>query len=92
VNGLVPYGDIAALITVTEILRALQAETIAFSETNVEWHTFQLGDNMQKLFTKAFGTTRMKYRESENRLTVFCHSRFLNDVPRSLFTRHVSRP
>jgi hypothetical protein len=36
VNGLRPYGDMAALITVDEILRALQAETFAFSETNVE--------------------------------------------------------
>jgi hypothetical protein len=35
VNGLRPYGDMAALITVAEILRALQVDTIAFSETNV---------------------------------------------------------
>jgi hypothetical protein len=32
----------AALITVDEGLRALQAETFAFSETNVERHKFLL--------------------------------------------------
>jgi hypothetical protein len=31
VNGLIPYGDMAALITVAERSRALQADTIAFS-------------------------------------------------------------
>jgi hypothetical protein len=34
VNAFRPYGDMAALITVAEILRALQAETTAVSETN----------------------------------------------------------
>jgi hypothetical protein len=42
VNGLRPYGNMEALITVAERLRAIQADTIAFSETNVEWHKFQL--------------------------------------------------
>jgi hypothetical protein len=41
-NGLNQYGDMVALITVAERWRALQAGTIAFSETNVEWHKFQL--------------------------------------------------
>jgi hypothetical protein len=61
VYGLKPYGDMAALITVAGRLRALQAETIAFSETNVEWHKFQLRDNMQKNFTKSFGAAMMEY-------------------------------
>jgi hypothetical protein len=60
VNGLRPYGDMAALITVAERLCALQAETIAFSETNVEWHKYQLRENMQKRFTKSFGAARME--------------------------------
>jgi hypothetical protein len=46
VKGLRPYGDTATLITVAERLRALQAETIAFSATNVEWYKYQLRDNM----------------------------------------------
>jgi hypothetical protein len=50
----------AALITVAERLRALQADTITFSETNVEWNKYQLQDNMQKLFIKAFGAARME--------------------------------
>jgi hypothetical protein len=49
VNVLIPYGNMAALITVAERLRAIKAEKIALSETNVEWHKFQLRDNMQKL-------------------------------------------
>jgi hypothetical protein len=47
VNGLKPYGDMEALITVAEILGVPQVETIAFSETNTEWHKFQLCDNMR---------------------------------------------
>jgi hypothetical protein len=50
----------AALIAVAKRLCALQAETIVFSETNVERHKFQLRDNMKKLFTKAFGAARME--------------------------------
>jgi hypothetical protein len=59
VNGIRPYGDMAAPITVAEIFHALQAETIVFSKKNVEWHTYQLRDNMQKLFTKSFGAAIM---------------------------------
>jgi hypothetical protein len=66
-NGLRPYGDIAALITVAEILRALQAETIVFSETNVEWHKYKLRDNMQKLFIKVFGAARMEYSTTSDK-------------------------
>jgi hypothetical protein len=40
VNGLMPFGDMASLITVAERLRALQTESVAFSETNVEWHKY----------------------------------------------------
>jgi hypothetical protein len=34
-NGLRPFGDMASLITIAEILRALQAESIELSETNL---------------------------------------------------------
>jgi hypothetical protein len=46
VNGLRPFGDMASLIIVAERLRALQAELVAFSETNVEWHKYALRGNM----------------------------------------------
>jgi hypothetical protein len=39
----------------------LQAESVAFAETNVEGHKFELRENMQKLFTKAFGAARLEY-------------------------------
>jgi hypothetical protein len=66
VNGFRPYGNMAALIKVAEILRALQSETIAFSETNVEWHKYQLQDNMQ-LFVKSFGAARMEYSTTSDK-------------------------
>jgi hypothetical protein len=73
VNGLRPYGDMAALITVAERLRALQAETIAFSESNVEWHKFQLQDNMQKLFTKTCVAVRMEYSTTLDKFDTTYH-------------------
>jgi hypothetical protein len=74
VNGLRPYGDMAALITVAERLRAFQAETSAFSETNVEWHKYQLRDNMQKIFIKAFGAARMEYSTTSDKLKTTYHN------------------
>jgi hypothetical protein len=73
VNGIRPYGYMAALITVAERLRALQVETIAFSETNVEWHKFQLRNNMQKLFTKAFGVARIEYSTTSDKFEMMYH-------------------
>jgi hypothetical protein len=73
VNGLRPYGDMAILITVAERLRALQAEIIAFLETNIEWHKYQLRDNMQKLFTKAFGAARMEYSTASDKFETMYH-------------------
>jgi hypothetical protein len=72
-NGFKPYGDMAALIAVAERLRALQAETIALSETIIEWHKFQLQDNMQKLFTKSFGTARMEYSTTSDKFETTYH-------------------
>jgi hypothetical protein len=68
VNGLSSYGDTAALITVAEIF-------IAFSETNVEWHKYQLRDNMQKLFTKEFGSARMEYSTRSDKFETTYHKR-----------------
>jgi hypothetical protein len=73
VNGLRPYGDMTARIAVAEILRALQEGTIAFSETHVEWHTYQLRDNMQKLFIKAFCAARMEYSTTSDKFETTYH-------------------
>jgi hypothetical protein len=42
VNGIRPFGDMASLITVAERLLALQPESVAFSERNVEGHKYEL--------------------------------------------------
>jgi hypothetical protein len=60
VNGLGPFGDMASLITVAERLRSLQTESVIFSEKNVEWHKYELRENIQKLFTKVFGAAHME--------------------------------
>jgi hypothetical protein len=75
VNGLRPFGDMASLITFAERLRALQTESVAFSETNVEWHKYELRENMQKLFTKAFGAARMEYCTSSDKFGTTYHKR-----------------
>jgi hypothetical protein len=51
-------------LTTLERLRALQAGTIAFSNTNVEWHKFLLRDSTQSMLKKAFGATRVEYSTS----------------------------
>jgi hypothetical protein len=73
VNGLRPFGDMASLITVAERLRALQTESLAFLETNVEWHKYELGENIHKLFTKAFGAARMEYCTSSDKFEKTYH-------------------
>jgi hypothetical protein len=71
--GFMPSGNMVALITVSERLRALLAETIAFLETHVEWQKFKLRSNMQKLFTKAFGAARMEYSTSSDKFETTYH-------------------
>jgi hypothetical protein len=73
VNGLRPFGDMASLITFAERLRALQTESVVFSETNVEWHKYKLRENMQKLFTEAFGTAHMEYCTSSDKFETTYH-------------------
>jgi hypothetical protein len=72
-NGLKPYGGMAELIIVAERLRALQAEAIAFSETNLERHKYQLRDNMQELFVKAFGAARVEYSTTSDKFETTYH-------------------
>jgi hypothetical protein len=47
--------------------------TLAFSETNVQWHKFQLRDNMQKLFSKAFGAGMMEYSTATDNFDTAYH-------------------
>jgi hypothetical protein len=63
VNGLRPFGDMESLITVAERLRALQ------------WHRYELRENMQKLFTKAFGAAHMEYFTSSDKFETTYHNR-----------------
>jgi hypothetical protein len=64
---------VTALIAVSERLCAIQAETIVFSETTIKWHKFQLRDNMQKLFTKAFGAARTEYSATSDKFETMYH-------------------
>jgi hypothetical protein len=75
VSGIWPFGDMASLITVAEILRALQAESVAFSETNVEWHKYELRGNMQRLFIKSFGAARLEYCTPSHKFETTYHKR-----------------
>jgi hypothetical protein len=54
-------------LTILERLRALQVGTIAFSETNVEWHKFLIRDNTQSVLKKAFGSARVEYSTSSRK-------------------------
>jgi hypothetical protein len=65
----------ASLITVAEILRSLQKESVAFLETNVEWQKYELRENMHKLFTKAFGVARTEYCRSSDKFETAYHKR-----------------
>jgi hypothetical protein len=67
INGIKPYRDMGDFLTILERLRALQVGTIAFSETNVEWHKCLLRDNTQSLLQKAFGSARVEYSTSSSK-------------------------
>jgi hypothetical protein len=60
-NGIKPYGGSADLISVMERLKLLQTGTIAFQETNLEWHNKSYRDEFQKLLVKTFGAARVDY-------------------------------
>jgi hypothetical protein len=75
VNGLKPFSDIASLRTVVERLRSFQAESVTFSETNVEWQRYELRENMQKLFTKAFVAAHLEYCTLSDKFETKYHKR-----------------
>jgi hypothetical protein len=58
-NGIKPYGVAAYLISVLERLKLLQAGTVAFQETNIQWHKKENRDEFQKLLVKDFGAARV---------------------------------
>jgi hypothetical protein len=59
--GIKPYGGSADLISIMERLKLLQTGTVAFQETNLEWHNESYRDEFQKLLVKVFGAARVDY-------------------------------
>jgi hypothetical protein len=59
-NGIKPYGEAADPITVLEILKLLQAWTIALQGINLERHNKGHRDEFQKVLVKAFGAARVE--------------------------------
>jgi hypothetical protein len=60
-SGIKPYGGSADLISVMERLKLLQTGTVAFQETNLEWHNKGYRDEFKKLLVKAFGEARVDH-------------------------------
>jgi hypothetical protein len=58
-NGIKPYGGAADLIILLARLKLLQTGTIAFQETNIEWHNKGHWDEFQELLVKAFVAARV---------------------------------
>jgi hypothetical protein len=50
-----------------ERLKLLQTGTVAFQETNLEWHNKSYGDEFQKLLVKAFGAARADYSTAKDK-------------------------
>jgi hypothetical protein len=67
-NGINPYGRSADFISVMERLKLLQTGTVAFQETNLEWHNKGYRDEFQKLLVKAFGTARVDQSTTKDKL------------------------
>jgi hypothetical protein len=66
-NGIKPYGGSADLISVMERLKLLQTGTVAFQETNLEWHNEGYRDEFQKLLVKAFGAARVDHSTTKDK-------------------------
>jgi hypothetical protein len=65
-KGIKPYGGSADLISVMERLKLLQTGTVAFQETNLEWHIKGYRDEFQKLLAKAFGAARVEHSTTKD--------------------------
>jgi hypothetical protein len=49
-----------------ESLKLLQTGTVAFQETNLEWHNKVYRDEFQKLLVKAFGAARVDHSRTKD--------------------------
>jgi hypothetical protein len=66
-NGIKPYGGSADLISVMERLKFLQTGTVAFQETNLEWHNKGYRNEFHKLLVKAFGAARVDHSTTKDK-------------------------
>jgi hypothetical protein len=66
-NGIKPHGGAADLISVLARLKLLQTGTVAFQETNLEWHNKGHLDEFKKLLVKAFGAARVDYSTTKDK-------------------------
>jgi hypothetical protein len=66
-NGIKPYGGSADLISVMERLKLLQTGTVAFQETNLQWHNKGYQNEFQKLLVNAFGAARVDYSTTKDK-------------------------
>jgi hypothetical protein len=66
-NVIKPYGRAADLISVLKRLKLLQARTVTFQETNLEWYNKGYRDEFQKLLVKAFGAARVDHSTTKDK-------------------------
>jgi hypothetical protein len=66
-NGIKPCGGSADLISVMERLKLLHTGTVAFQETNLEWHNKGYRDEFQKLLVKAFRAARVDHSTTKDK-------------------------
>jgi hypothetical protein len=66
-NSINPYGGSADLISVMKRLKLLQMGTVAFQETNLEWHNKGYRDEFQKLLVRAFGAARVYHSTTKDK-------------------------
>jgi hypothetical protein len=52
-----------------ERLKLLQTGTVAFQETNLEWHNKGYRDEFQKLLVKAFGAARVDQSTKQHKIS-----------------------
>jgi hypothetical protein len=66
-NCIRPYGGSADIISVMERLKLLQTGSVAFQETNLEWHNKSYRDEFQFFLVKAFGAARVDYSRTKDK-------------------------
>jgi hypothetical protein len=66
-NGIKPYPNDEAMISMNSNLRELQAESVRIVETNVEWQKFELRGNNYQTLRKTFGDARVEFSTSKAR-------------------------